>query len=181
MIQVVWILMIMKIKDLCVLFVVDVMKGCNGVGVYFQDLVVYLDGVVVRVELVLFSLEDFYFCQGLFMLIFGDFIQCLFLLKMCEFIVLVWEMKFYVIVIFGLGIFFLGVFWVVCKLGILVCVIFQIDYDSLVCLYWGLCLVCLVGGLFNWVNCILFQGSSVVVIICESLIVDVCVVGVCYL
>ena len=162
----------MKTKDLRVLFVVDAMKGRNGVGAYFQDLVAHLDGVVARAELVSPSLEDPHPCQGLSMPIPGDPTQRLFLPKMRELTALVWEMKPHVIVIPGPGIFSLGAFWVARKLGIPVCVTFQTDYDSLVRLYWGPRLARLAGGLLNWVNRTLFQGSSAVATICESLIAD---------
>ena len=152
----------MKTKDLRVLFVVDAMKGRNGVGAYFQDLVAHLDGVVARAELVSPSLEDPHPCQGLSMPIPGDPTQRLFLPKMRELTALVWEMKPHVIVIPGPGIFSLGAFWVARKLGIPVCVTFQTDYDSLVRLYWGPRLARLAGGLLNWVNRTLFQGSSAV-------------------
>jgi len=162
----------MKTKDLRVLFVVDAMKGRNGVGAYFQDLVAHLDGVVARAELVSPSLEDPHPCQGLSMPIPGDPTQRLFLPKMRELTALVWEMKPHVIVIPGPGIFSLGAFWVARKLGIPVCVTFQTDYDSLVRLYWGPRLARLAGGLLNWVNRTLFQGCSAVATICESLIAD---------
>jgi len=166
------ILTTMKTKDLRVLFVVDAMKGRNGVGAYFQDLVAHLDGVVARAEVVSPSLEDPHPCQGLSMPIPGDPTQRLFLPKMRELTALVWEMKPHVIVIPGPGIFSLGAFWVARKLGIPVCVTFQTDYDSLVRLYWGPRLARLAGGLLNWVNRTLFQGSSAVATICESLIAD---------
>jgi len=162
----------MKTKDLRVLFVVDAMKGRNGVGAYFQDLVAHLDGAVARVELVSPSLEDPHPCQGVSMPIPGDPTQRLFLPKMRELTALVWEMKPHVIVIPGPGIFSLGAFWVARKLGIPVCVTFQTDYHSLVRLYWGPRLARLAGGLLRWVNRTLFRGSSAVATICESLIAD---------
>ena len=39
----------MKTKDLRVLFVVDAMKGRNGVGAYFQDLVAHLDLSLIHI------------------------------------------------------------------------------------------------------------------------------------
>lgn len=162
----------MNTNELRVLFVVDAMKGRNGVGAYFQDLVAHLDGKVARAELVCPSLEEPHPCQGVSMPIPGDPTQRLFFPKMRELTALVWEMKPHVIVIPGPGIFSLGAYWVARKLGIPVCVTFQTDYDRLVQLYWGPRLAKLAGGLLNWLNRTLFRGSSAVATICESMIAD---------
>ncbi len=162
----------MKTKDLRVLFVVDAMKGRNGVGAYFQDLVAHLDHEVERAELVCPSLEDPHPCQGMSMPIPGDPTQRLFFPKMRELSALVWEMKPHVIVIPGPGIFSLGAYWIAGKLGIPVCVTFQTDYDRLVQLYWGPRLARLAGGLLNWLNRAMFRGSSAVATICDSMIAD---------
>ena len=162
----------MKTKDLRVLFVVDAMKGRNGVGAYFQDLVAHLDQEVERAELVCPSLEEPHPCQGISVPIPGDPTQRLFFPKMRELSALVWEMKPHVIVIPGPGIFSLGAYWIAGKLGIPVCVTFQTDYDRLVQLYWGPRLARLAGGLLNWLNRTMFRGSSAVATICESMIAD---------
>ncbi|MFP1679140.1 glycosyltransferase [Alloalcanivorax sp. C16-2] len=148
------------------------MKGRNGVGAYFQDLVTHLGQEVERAELVCPSLEEPHPCQGLSVPIPGDPTQRLFFPKMRELSALVWEMKPHVIVIPGPGIFSLGAYWIAGKLGIPVCVTFQTDYDRLVQLYWGPRLARLAGGLLNWLNRTMFRGSSAVATICESMIAD---------
>ncbi|KYZ88214.1 glycosyltransferase [Alloalcanivorax xenomutans] len=159
-----------KQSDLRVLFVVDAMKGRNGVGAYFQDLVAHLQDRVARVELVSPSLEDPHPCQGASIPIPGDATQRLFFPKMRELTALMWEMKPHVVVIPGPGIFSLGAYWAAGKLGIPVCVTFQTDYDKLVQLYWGPRLARLAGGFLNWLNRTLFRGSSAVVTISEDML-----------
>ncbi|MZR62060.1 glycosyltransferase [Alcanivorax sp. DP30] len=160
----------MDTKTLRVLFVVDAIKGRNGVGAYFQDLVSHLEGQVERVELVQPCLQDPHPCQGVSMPIPGDPTQRLFFPKIRELCALVWEMKPHVIVIPGPGIFSMIGYWIAKKWGIPVCVTFQTDYNRLVELYWGKRLARLAGGFLNWVNRTLFQGSETAATICESMI-----------
>lgn len=160
----------MDTKTLRVLFVVDAIKGRNGVGAYFQDLVSHLEDHVERVELVQPCLQDPHPCQGVSVPIPGDPTQRLFFPKIRELSALVWEMKPHVIVIPGPGIFSMVGYWIARKWGIPVCVTFQTDYNRLVELYWGKRLAKLAGGLLNWVNRTLFQGSETAATICESMI-----------
>ncbi|MDX1803638.1 MAG: glycosyltransferase [Alcanivorax sp.] len=160
----------MDIKDLRILFVVDAIKGRNGVGAYFQDLACHLEERVARVELVQPSLEQPHPCQGLSIPIPGDPTQRLFWPKLRELSALVWEMKPHVIVIPGPGIFSLAGFWIAKKWGIPVCVTFQTDYNKLVELYWGKRLASMAGGLLNWLNRTLFRGSEAAATVCETLI-----------
>lgn len=160
----------MDTKTLRVLFVVDAIKGRNGVGAYFQDLVSHLEDKVERVELVQPCLTDPHPCQGMSMPIPGDPTQRLFFPKVRELSALVWEMKPHVIVIPGPGIFSMIGYWIAKKWGIPVCVTFQTDYNRLVELYWGKRLARLAGGFLNWVNRTLFQGSETAATICESMI-----------
>ncbi|WP_423942443.1 glycosyltransferase [Alcanivorax sediminis] len=160
----------MDTKTLRVLFVVDAIKGRNGVGAYFQDLVSHLESQVERVELVQPCLQDPHPCQGASMPIPGDPTQRLFFPKVRELSALVWEMKPHVIVIPGPGIFSMIGYWIARKWGIPVCVTFQTDYNRLVELYWGRRLAKWAGGFLNWVNRTLFQGSETAATICESMI-----------
>ncbi|MCG8391557.1 MAG: glycosyltransferase [Pseudomonadales bacterium] len=160
----------MDTKTLRILFVVDAIKGRNGVGAYFQDLVSHLEAHVERVELVQPCMQDPHPCQGASMPIPGDPTQRLFFPKVRELSALVWEMKPHVIVIPGPGIFSMIGYWIAKKWGIPVCVTFQTDYNRLVELYWGQRLARLAGGLLNWVNRTLFQGSETAATICESMI-----------
>ncbi|MCK0152730.1 glycosyltransferase [Alcanivorax sp. S6407] len=160
----------MDTKTLRVLFVVDAIKGRNGVGAYFQDLVSHLEGQVERVELVQPCLQEPHPCQGASMPIPGDPTQRLFFPRVRELSALVWEMKPHVIVIPGPGIFSMIGYWIAKKWGIPVCVTFQTDYNRLVELYWGKRLARLAGGFLNWVNRTLFQGSETAATICESMI-----------
>lgn len=160
----------MDTKTLRVLFVVDAIKGRNGVGAYFQDLVSHLEDQVERVELVQPCLQDPHPCQGASVPIPGDPTQRLFFPKVRELSALVWEMKPHVIVIPGPGIFSMIGYWIAKKWGIPVCVTFQTDYNRLVELYWGKRLARLAGGFLNWVNRTLFQGSETAATICESMI-----------
>lgn len=160
----------MDTKTLRVLFVVDAIKGRNGVGAYFQDLVSHLEDRVERVELVQPCLQDPHPCQGASMPIPGDPTQRLFFPRIRELSALVWEMKPHVIVIPGPGIFSMIGYWIARKWGIPVCVTFQTDYNRLVELYWGKRLAKLAGGFLNWINRTLFQGSETAATICESMI-----------
>ncbi len=160
----------MDTKELRILFVVDAIKGRNGVGAYFQDLVSHLKDHVAQVELVQPCMEEPHPCQGASMPIPGDPTQRLFFPKVRELSALVWEMKPHVIVIPGPGIFSMIGYWIARKWGIPVCVTFQTDYNRLVELYWGRRLARLAGGLLNWVNRTLFQGSETAATICESMI-----------
>jgi len=160
----------MDTKELRVLFVVDAIKGRNGVGAYFQDLVSHLKDQVAQVELVQPCMQDPHPCQGASIPIPGDPTQRLFFPKVRELSALVWEMKPDVIVIPGPGIFSMIGYWIAKKWGIPVCVTFQTDYNRLVELYWGKRLARLAGGFLNWVNRTLFQGSETAATICESMI-----------
>lgn len=160
----------MDTKELRILFVVDAIKGRNGVGAYFQDLVSHLEGQVARVELVQPCMQQPHSCQGASMPIPGDPTQRLFFPKVRELTALVWEMKPHVIVIPGPGIFSMVGYWIAKKWNIPVCVTFQTDYNKLVELYWGKRLARLAGGLLNWVNRTLFRGSETAATICESMI-----------
>ena len=160
----------MDTKTLRVLFVVDAIKGRNGVGAYFQDLVSHLEDRVERVELVQPCLEDPHPCQGASMPIPGDPTQRLFFPNVRELSALIWAMRPHVIVIPGPGIFSMVGYWIARKWGIPVCVTFQTDYNRLVELYWGKRLARLAGGFLNWVNRTLFQGSDTAATICESMI-----------
>ncbi|EKF75232.1 hypothetical protein A11A3_04610 [Alcanivorax hongdengensis A-11-3] len=160
----------MDTKDLRILFVVDAIKGRNGVGAYFQDLAAHLKNHVARVELVQPCMQQPHPCQGASMPIPGDPTQRLFFPKIRELSALVWEMKPHVIVIPGPGIFSLAGYWIAKKWGIPVCVTFQTDYNRLVELYWGERLARLAGGLLNWGNRTLFRGSAAAATICASMI-----------
>lgn len=160
----------MDTQSLRIMFVVDAIKGRNGVGAYFQDLATHLGEQVERVELVQPCLENPHPCQGGSMPIPGDPTQRLFFPKVRALSALVWEMKPHVIVIPGPGIFSMAGYWIAKKWGIPVCVTFQTDYNKLVELYWGKRLARLAGGLLHWVNRTLFQGSEMAATICDSMI-----------
>ncbi len=162
----------MKTKRLRVLFVVDAMKGRNGVGAYFQDLSAHLRPLVERVELVAPSLSEPHPCQGVSMPIPGDATQRLFLPRMRRLAALVEEMRPHVIVIPGPGLFALGAFWIARRRGIPLCVTYQTDYHQLVRLYWGPRLARLAGGLIDALNRLLFRGSRTVTTICESMLAE---------
>ncbi len=160
----------MDTKELRILFVVDAIKGRNGVGAYFQDLVSHLKNQVAQVELVQPCMHNPHPCQGASVPIPGDPTQRLFFPKVRELSALVWEMKPDVIVIPGPGIFSMIGYWIAKKWGIPGGVTFQTDYNRLVELYWGKRLARLAGGFLNWVNRTLFQGSETAATICESMI-----------
>lgn len=156
-------------RDLRVLFVVDAMKGRNGVGVYFQDLTAQLDDRLERVALVSPSVEDPHPCQGRSLPVPGDPTQRLFVPRLRRLAALIWTMKPDVIVIPGPGLFSLAAFWMARKAGIPVCVTFQTDYRRLVRLYWGPRAAALAGGLLGLLERTLFRGSSAVATICEEM------------
>ena len=106
----------MDTKELRILFVVDAIKGRNGVGAYFQDLASHLKDQVAQVELVQPCMQDPHPCQGASIPIPGDPTQRLFFPKVRELSALVWEMKPDVIVIPGPGIFSMIGYWIA-KIG----------------------------------------------------------------
>lgn len=162
----------MKTSQLRILFVVDAMKGRNGVGAYFQDLTAHLRPLVERAELVAPSLSEPHPCQGASMPIPGDATQRLFLPRMRRLATLVDEMRPHVIVIPGPGLFALGAFWIARRRGIPLCVTYQTDYHQLVRLYWGPRLARLAGGLIDALNRLLFRNSHAVTTLCESMLAE---------
>ncbi|GGY73403.1 glycosyltransferase [Marinobacter zhanjiangensis] len=168
----------METQNLRILFVVDAIKGRNGVGTYYQDLVGLLSERIERAELVAPSLDDPHFCQGGSLPMPGDTTQRLFFPHMRALTRLMEEMQPHVVVVPGPGLFSLGGYWLARKMGVPVCVTFQTDYTHLVQLYWGPLLARLVCGLLDRLNLAMFHGASSVVTISETMMEQARAIGV---
>lgn len=168
----------MKTNQLRILFVVDAIQGRNGVGTYFQDLVVQLRGRVEQVELVSPKLGEPHPCQGLSLPMPGDSTQRLFLPKMRELTQLVMTMKPHVIVIPGPGIFSFAASWIAARLGIPVCVTHQTDYNSLVNLYWSGAFAGIARSLLGWLNRWMFRRAASVATISDPMLEQLRALGV---
>lgn len=162
----------MRSNELRLLFVVDAIRGRNGVGTYFQDLVAHLEQQdrVERVELVAPDIEQPHPCQGSSIRMPGDATQRLYLPRMRALTQLALEMQPDVIIVPGPGFFSLAGYWIGKKLGIPVCVTHQSDYRSMVRLYWRPLIAGLVGKVLQWLNIRMFRGSSSVISISESMV-----------
>ena len=168
----------METQTLRVLFVVDAIKGRNGVGTYYQDLVAMLSERIDQAELVAPSLNDPHPCQGGSLPMPGDATQRLFIPHMRALTRLMEEMQPHVVVVPGPGLFSLGGYWLARKMGIPVCVTFQTDYTHLVRLYWGKLLARLTGGLLDRLSLAMFRGASSVVTISETMVEHALTIGV---
>jgi glycosyltransferase involved in cell wall biosynthesis len=161
----------MNPDKLRLLFVVDAIRGRNGVGTYFQDLAAHLEqhDRVERVELVAPCIEQPHACQGRSIPMPGDATQRLYLPKMRALMQLALDMKPDVIVVPGPGFFSLAGYWIGKKLGIPVCVTHQSDYRAMVRLYWHPVVAGVVGDVLQWLNRRMFKGSSAVITISHSM------------
>lgn len=155
----------MKTSDLKVLFVVDAVRGRNGVGSYFDDLVSAIKPKVAAVELVAPSLDAPHDCQGGSMPMPGDPTQRLFFPRLRQLTGFIERFQPHVIVVPGPGLFSLAAFWLGARLGIPVCVTHQTDYDSLVALYWRGWMAAVGKTLVRWMNRLMFRRSAAVVTI----------------
>ncbi|MDO8861990.1 glycosyltransferase [Haliea sp. E1-2-M8] len=154
------------------LFVVDAIRGRNGVGTYFQDLAAHLENheMVGRVELVAPGIEQPHPCQGRSIPMPGDATQRLYLPRLRALTQLVLEMQPDVIIVPGPGFFSLAGYWIGKKLGIPVCVTHQSDYRAMVRLYWRPLIAGIVGNLLQLLNIRMFRGSSSVITISQSMV-----------
>lgn len=162
----------MNPDKLRLLFVVDAIRGRNGVGTYFQDLVAHLENhdMVGRVELVAPCIEQPHPCQGRSIPMPGDSTQRLYLPRMRALMQLVLEMQPDVIIVPGPGFFSLAGYWIGKRLGIPVCVTHQSDYRAMVKLYWRPLVAGVVGKLLQLLNIRMFRGSSAVITISQSMV-----------
>lgn len=161
----------MNPDKLRLLFVVDAIRGRNGVGTYFQDLAAHLEqhDRVERVELVAPCIEQPHACQGRSIPMPGDATQRLYLPKMRALVRLALEMKPDVIIVPGPGVFSLAGYWIGKRLGVPVCVTHQSDYRAMVRLYWRPVFAKVVGNVVQWVNRRMFRGSAAVITISQSM------------
>ncbi len=162
----------MKSDKLRLLFVVDAIRGRNGVGTYFQDLAAHLElhDSVERVELVAPGIEHPHPCQGRSIPMPGDTTQRLYLPRMRALTQLALEMKPDVIIVPGPGFFSLAGYWIGKKLGIPVCVTHQSDYRAMVKLYWRPLIAGVVGSVLQLLNIRMFRGSSSVITISQTMV-----------
>lgn len=162
----------MRSDKLRLLFVVDAIRGRNGVGTYFEDLGAHLEKheMVDRVELVAPGTENPHPCQGRSIPMPGDATQRLYLPRMRALTQLALEMQPDVIVVPGPGLFSLAGYWIGKKLGIPVCVTHQSDYRAMVRLYWRPLVAGIVGTLLQLLNIRMFRGSSSVITISQSMV-----------
>ena len=160
----------MEISELRILFIVDAIKGRNGVGTYFQDLVSHIQEHVTHAELISPSMDEADIHQGMGVPMLGDPTQKLYFPKMRALTQTFFRVKPHVIVIPGPGIYSLAGYWLAKKMGIPVCVTYQSDYLKMVDLYWSSSFAKMVGSLLNWLNTLMFNGSSSVITVSEEMV-----------
>ena len=144
--------------ELNVLFVIDAIRERNGVGTYFVDLIEHLKEPLGRVELVAPSMKDPHPCQGLSLVMPGDFTQRVYFPHLRRLTRLILEQKPDVLVIPGPGWMAMGAFWIAGKLKIPVCVTHQTDWDKMAELYWSKTMEPYARRLLNWANNVFFNG-----------------------
>ncbi|MGM0564199.1 MAG: glycosyltransferase [Pseudomonadota bacterium] len=159
----------MDTQNLRVLFIIDAIRGRNGVGTYYQDLVASLDNRHQRVELISPSPDQPHPCQGAALPMPGDPTQKLYLPRYGTLLTYILRFRPDVIVIPGPGLFSLAAFLIARRFNIPLCVTCQTDYNRLAELYWKPGMARLAGGLLNWLNYHLFRHASSVVAISEHM------------
>lgn len=160
----------MEISELRVVFVVDAIKGRNGVGTYFLDLVSHLKSEIAHAELISPCTKNPDEHQSFSIPMLGDPTQRLFFPRLNAMAQTFFRVKPHVVIIPGPGIYSLAAYWLARKMGIPVCVTYQTDYERLVQLYFGRVLSKMTGALLNWLNLLMFKGSNSVVTISQDMV-----------
>lgn len=161
--------MAMNTDQVRIAFLVDAIRGRNGVGTYYQDLCAQMDGRVARAMLFCPSMQSPDWFQGVSMPLPGDSTQRFFLPKARAISHAIRDFRPNVIVVPVPGPYGMLGFWLARRHGIPLCFAFQTEYERLFELYWKPALARLTVGISRFLHARIFHASSLIVTISRQM------------
>ncbi|MCC6144132.1 MAG: glycosyltransferase [Candidatus Hydrogenedentes bacterium] len=155
----------MNPANLRVAFVVDAIRGRNGVGTYYQDLAAQLDRRIGRAELISPCMVEPPRYQGWSMPLPGDATQRLYFPRPRMLSKYLGALQPHVVVVPVPGPFGIFGFWSARRMRAPLCVTCQTDYEKLVELYWHPMLARLSRGILRQAHRKIFEAADAVVAI----------------
>ena len=159
----------MNTNQVRIAFLVDAIRGRNGVGTYYQDLCAQIDGRSARAMLFCPSMQSPDWFQGMSMPLPGDKTQRFFLPKARAISHAIRDFRPNVIVVPIPGPYGLLGFWLARRHGIPLCFAFQTEYERLFELYWKPALARLTVGISRFLHTRIFHASSLIVTISRQM------------